>query len=35
MFMDPTAISNSEHSIETMQWDDVVAANPLASIDQH
>ena len=36
MFMDPTVISHSDHNIETMQWDDVVAAAaPLVTINQH
>ena len=35
MFMDPTVISDSDHNIDTIQWDDVAAATPLASIDQH
>jgi len=35
IFMDPTAIALPDHTIETMQWDDVVAtADPLATIDQ-
>ena len=35
LFMDPTDVSHSEHLIETMQWDDVLAAAPLATIDEH
>ena len=35
IFMDPTAIALPDHSVQTMQWDDVVAAaTPLATIDQ-
>ena len=36
IFMDPITIALPEHDIETIQWDDVVAAAaPLATINQH
>ena len=34
MFMDPTTIALSDHTIETIEWHDVKAATPLVSIDQ-
>ena len=35
MFMDQIVTSQPDHNIETMQWNDVVAAAPLATIDQY